>query len=80
MSLTPDEDVLDFLQGYIAHKKPPPPLGPPTEIRHGPTVGSFGVAVSSEVPLYMYFYTQRQSLWNPPTPTGVGVFLWVEEL
>ena len=34
------------LQGYLADKKPPPPLGPPQEPRHGPTVGSYGVAVS----------------------------------
>ena len=34
------------LQGYLAHKKPPPPLGPPWETRHGPTVGSNGVAFS----------------------------------
>ena len=26
----------------------PPPLGPPWEPRHGPTVGSYGVAVSYE--------------------------------
>jgi len=28
------------LQGYLAHKKPPPPLGPPQDRRHSPTVGS----------------------------------------
>jgi len=34
------------LQGYLAHKNPPPPkLGPPYEHRHGPTVWSYGVAV-----------------------------------
>ena len=31
---------LEPLQGYLAHKKPDPPLG------HGSTVGSYGVAVS----------------------------------
>jgi len=36
------------LQGYLAHKIPPPPPGPPYEPRHGPTVGSYGVAVSYE--------------------------------
>ena len=36
------------VQGYLAHKKPPFPLGPPYEPRHGPTVGSYGVAVSYE--------------------------------
>ena len=38
----------DALQGHRAHKKPPPPLGPPQGPRHGATVGSFGVAVSYE--------------------------------
>ena len=28
------------LQGYLAHKKKPTPLGPPYDPRHGPTVGS----------------------------------------
>ena len=28
------------LQGYLAHKKPPPPLGPPSGPTHSPTVGS----------------------------------------
>ena len=32
--------------GHLAHKKPPCPLRPPWEPRHGPTVGSSGVAVS----------------------------------
>ena len=36
------------VQGYLAHKKPPPPLGPPKQPRHGPTVGSYGVGVSYE--------------------------------
>ena len=34
------------LQGYLAHKKLPPPLGPPWETRHGPTVGSYEVTIS----------------------------------
>ena len=36
------------LQGYLVHKNPPPPLVSPYEPRHGPTVGSYGVAVSQE--------------------------------
>ena len=36
------------VQGYLAHKKTPPPLGPPYNPRHGYTVGSYGVAVSYE--------------------------------
>jgi hypothetical protein len=34
------------IQGYLAEKKTPRPLGPPQEPRHGPTEGSYGVAVS----------------------------------
>ena len=34
------------LQGYLAHKKMPTPLGPPTDPRHRPTVGSYGGAFS----------------------------------
>jgi len=34
------------LQGYLTHKKQPPPLAPQQEPRQGPTVGSYGVAVS----------------------------------
>ena len=28
------------VQGYLAHKKQPPPLGPPYDPRYSPTVGS----------------------------------------
>ena len=34
------------LQGYLAHKKLPPSLGPPQGPRHSPTIESKGVAVS----------------------------------
>ena len=36
------------LQGCIAHKKPPPPLGPPEGPRHKLTVECWGGAVSYE--------------------------------
>ena len=36
------------IQGYLAHKKPPPPLGPPQGPRQRPSVGSYGVAFSDE--------------------------------
>ena len=36
------------LQGYLAHKNPPTPLGPPSGPRHSPTVGSYGEQVSLE--------------------------------
>ena len=39
------------LQGYLAHKKQPPPLGPPKDPRHSPTVGRRGVFLVKEVPL-----------------------------
>ena len=29
-----------IVQGYLAHKKTHPPLGPPLDPRHRPTVGS----------------------------------------
>ena len=34
------------MQGYLTPKKPPPSLGPPQEPGYGPTVWSYGVAVS----------------------------------
>ena len=42
------EDTPQHLQihGYLAHKKPPPPLGPPSGPTDSPTVGSYGEAVS----------------------------------
>ena len=42
----PWEPLQAELQGYLAHKKLPTPLGLPQGPRHGPTVGSYGVAVS----------------------------------
>jgi len=36
------------VQGYLAHKKPPNPEGPTQDPRHGPTVGSYWLAVSLE--------------------------------
>jgi len=43
------------VQGYLAQKKMPIPLGPSHGPRLSPTVGSYGGAFSyvSEVPLYM---------------------------
>ena len=43
-----DTHRLRVLQGYLAHKKTPSPLGPPQGPRHSPTVGSQGGAVSCE--------------------------------
>ena len=34
------EMISDQIQGYLAHKKTPTPLGPPQDPRHRPTVGS----------------------------------------
>ena len=33
-------EVHGVVQGYLAHKDPTPPLGPPQVPRHSPTVGS----------------------------------------
>ena len=34
-------EFFHLLQGYLAHRKPTPPLEPPFVLRHGPTVGSY---------------------------------------
>ena len=39
-------DPASPLQGYLAHKKPPNPLGTPWDPGHRPTVGSYGDAFS----------------------------------
>ena len=36
------------MQGYLAHRKQPPPLGPPWDPRCSPTVGSWEGCVSYE--------------------------------
>ena len=36
------------VQGYLAHKKQPPPPGPPKGPRYNPTVGSLEGGVSYE--------------------------------
>ena len=35
-------------QGYLAHKKQPPPLGPPLDPRYSPTVGFYEEVISYE--------------------------------
>ena len=42
------ERTIRTLQGYLAHKKQPNPLGPPSGPSHRPTVGSQGGAVCHE--------------------------------
>ena len=39
---------MSHVQGYLAHKKLPTPLGLPKGPRHGPSVGSQAAAVSYE--------------------------------
>ena len=51
------------IQGYLAHKKPPPHLGPPKEPRHGPTVGSYGETVSYERGTPVCVYTGSLAAW-----------------
>ena len=48
MTATPNKPgpADSLIPRYLTHKKTPTPLGPPNEPRHGPTVGSYGVAVS----------------------------------
>ena len=40
--------AVERIQGHLAHKTTPTPLGPPYDPGHGPTVGSYGAAVSYE--------------------------------
>ena len=47
VTMLPQEAPMS-LQGYLAHKKPPPPLGPPYGRRHRATVRSYGESVSYE--------------------------------
>jgi len=42
------ETDTELVHGFLAHKKPPPPLGSPQGPRQRPTVGSWGKAVSYE--------------------------------
>jgi len=65
------------LQGYLAHKKTPNPLGPPEGPRHSPTVGSYGGAVSYErgTPVGPYIRHMRSALWRS---YGGGRFLMSE--
>jgi hypothetical protein len=42
------KSVVGILQGYLAHKKTPIPLGLPQNPRHRPTVGSWGEVVFYE--------------------------------
>ena len=37
---SPGQDLPQVVQGYLAHKKQPPPLGPPQGPGHSPTGGS----------------------------------------
>ena len=45
---TADPETLKEVQGYLAHVKTLTPLGPPSDPRHRPTVGSKGDAFSHE--------------------------------
>ena len=49
------------VQGYLTVKKPPTPLGPPEEPRHGPTVGAYGVA---------FFYQRGTPALHPRSPNA----------
>ena len=43
-------EAATVMQGYLAHEKPPPPLGPPEDPGHSPTVGSQGEAYERGTP------------------------------
>jgi len=59
------------IQGYLAHKKTPTPLGPPQDPRHRPTVGSYGVAVSYTrgSPVTCAYWLFRERYPKPYTTT-----------
>ena len=50
------------LQGYLAHKETPTPLGPPKEARHGLAEVSYGVSVSYErgTPVFYHWFAYRE--------------------
>ena len=48
MTYAVSSNQLECIQGYLAHKKQPPPLRPPLDLTTRPTVGSYGGAVSYE--------------------------------
>ena len=51
-------------QGYLAHQNPPPPpLGPPQGLRHSPTVGCWGGAISYEQgsPVHARLFTSNDA-------------------
>ena len=56
------------VQGYLVHKNPPPPLGPPWDHRHRSTVGSLGGTFSNERSTPV-FTAARALLFKGP---GVG--------
>ena len=49
----------DLYRGASLIRNRPPPQGPPEEPRHGPTVGSYGAAVS----------------YKQGTPVGIGAYV-----
>ena len=52
------------LQGYLAHKKPPP-TRTPLDPRHGPTEGSYGVAFSYERGTPVHFRALKILVCSP---------------
>ena len=58
------------VQGYLAHKKHPPSLGPPQGPRHSPVVGSYEGAVSHERGTLVHhprcFADSREQILIPP--------------
>ena len=54
------------IQGYLAHKKTPTPLGTPQGPGHGPTVGWGRRFLRSEVPLYLTAARMQAVVLEPP--------------
>ena len=56
---------LGTLQGYLAHKKTHPPLGPPEAPEHRPTVGALEGAISCKLGTPLQGYLAHK---KPPPP------------
>ena len=66
--ICPEAGCTSHLQGYLAHKQPPPPTGPPQGPRLRPTVGSYDGVFSYErgTPAVPPLPSSRSSLLSRP--------------
>ena len=69
------------LQGYFAHKKQPPSLGPPQDPKYSPAVGSWEGGVSHGRGIPVGFGAPRSSHqpWLYPRSVEVGVWNFIRK-